>query len=157
MLFGVIKPVLVSELQNCKILTPFVTSQTPNIAQNGPKQLNHHKSRQNDYLFLKFGISRFFGVRKPVLVSEFQNFQILTPFVTSQTPIIAQKCPKKQLNRHKSRQNDHLFLKFGMSMFVGVRKRVLVSEFQNFKSLTPFVTSQTPNYAQYGPKTTKSQ
>jgi hypothetical protein len=44
-------------------------------------------------LFLQFGMSMFFGVGKPVFVSEFKKCEILTVFVTSQTLNIAQNCP----------------------------------------------------------------
>jgi hypothetical protein len=45
-------------------------------------------------MFLQFGMNIFFGVGKPVFVSEFQKFDILTLFVTSQTPNIAQNSQK---------------------------------------------------------------
>ena len=41
-------------------------------------------------------------------------------------------------------------------MFFGVRKRMVMSEFQNFKFLTPFMTSLTPIFTQNGPKITKN-
>ena len=43
----------------------------------------------------------FFGVRKPVVVSEFQNFKILTPFVTSLTPYGTQNGPELTKNTIK--------------------------------------------------------
>jgi len=36
-LFGERKPMIKSKILNDKILTPFVTSRTPNMTQNGPK------------------------------------------------------------------------------------------------------------------------
>ena len=43
----------------------------------------------------------FFGVRKPMMVSEFQSFIILTPFVTSLTPKMAQNGQKITKNTVK--------------------------------------------------------
>ena len=43
---------------------------------------------------------------------------------------------------------------FGIGMFFGVRKPMIMSKFKIFKILTPFVTSQTPNLVQNGQKTT---
>jgi hypothetical protein len=80
-----------------------------------------------------------------------QNFKILKswPLLWRHRPPILPKIVQKQFNHHKSRQNHHLFLKFGMTMLFGVRKPVLVSKFQNFKILTPYVTSQNPNVISY--------
>ena len=36
----------------------------------------------------------FFGTKKPMVMSEFQHFKVLTPFVTSLTPNCTQKGPK---------------------------------------------------------------
>ena len=47
-----------------------------------------------------------------------------------------------------------LELKFGMGMFFDARKPMVLSEFQNLKLLTPFVTSLTPDYSQNGSKFT---
>ena len=51
--------------------------------------------------------------------------------------------------------NDRFFLKFGLDMFLGAGKPMVVSEIQNFKILTPFVTTLTPNMAQSGRKNIK--
>jgi hypothetical protein len=47
-----------------------------------------------------------------------------------------------------------LELKFGMGMFSDARKLMVMSEFQNFKILTPFMTSLILDYTQKGPKFT---
>ena len=43
-----------------------------------------------------------------------------------------------------------------MGKFLGVRKPITMSGIQNFKILTPFVTSWTPKTTQNGPKITKT-
>jgi hypothetical protein len=65
------------------------------------KQLNHNKSRQNDYFFHKFGMGMCFRVRKSVLVSEFHNSKISIPFVTS-PPILPKNDRKNHLKHCKT-------------------------------------------------------
>ena len=42
----------------------------------------------------KCGLVKYLGVRKPITMSEIQNFKILTPFVTSRTPKQPKMVPK---------------------------------------------------------------
>ena len=53
-----------------------------------------NKLRENDYVWLKMYVGKFFGVGKLKMNSEIQNFKILTPFVTSRTPEMTQNGPK---------------------------------------------------------------
>ena len=46
-------------------------------------------------------MGKFFGTRKPMVVSKFENFKILTPFVTSLTPYCTQKGPTLTKNTIK--------------------------------------------------------
>ena len=39
-------------------------------------------------------MGKFFGERKPMVTSEFRNFKILTPFVTSLIPNFSKNKPK---------------------------------------------------------------
>ena len=67
-----------SEFRHFLILTPFVTSLTPNFTQNGPNWpkigLKDNKTRPNDGFDLKIGMGMFFEARKPMNVSEFRIF-----------------------------------------------------------------------------------
>ena len=49
-----------------------------------------NKLRENDYVWLKMYVGKFFGLGKLKMNSEIQNFKILTNFVTSRTPKMTQ-------------------------------------------------------------------
>ena len=66
----------------------------------------------------------------------------------------APKWPKINLKRNKLRENEYDWLKMYVGKFFGVGKLKMNSEIQNFKILTPFVTSRTPEMTQNGPKIT---
>ena len=70
----------------------------PSRAQNWPK---YNKTQWNDGFELKIGMGIFFGTRKPMVMSEFQNFKILTLFVTSLTTNYTQNSPKLTKNTIK--------------------------------------------------------
>ena len=53
-----------------------------------------NKLRENDYVWLKMNVGKYFGLGKLKINSEIQNFKILTPFVTSRTPEMTQNGPK---------------------------------------------------------------
>ena len=52
------------------------------------------KLRENDCVWLKMYVDKFFGVGKLKMNSEIQNLKILTPLVTSRTPKMTQNGPK---------------------------------------------------------------
>ena len=79
-----------------KLICPFCHhSKWPKI------HLRHNKTRQNDCFDLKLGMDTFFWMRKPMVRSEFPNFKILTPFVTSLNPDCTQSGPKLTKNTIK--------------------------------------------------------
>ena len=60
MFFVVRKPMVLSEIWNSLILTPFVTSLTPNFKLKRPKiHLEHNNTRYND---LKLGMGMFLNL-----------------------------------------------------------------------------------------------
>ena len=71
-----------------------------------------------------------FGPRKPILVPDFENFQIDVSYNAMSS---RQKIIDKHENRHKISKNQYLVLKFGTSKVFQPRKPILVSDFENFQ------------------------
>jgi hypothetical protein len=55
------EPMVVSKLQDFKILPPFLTSLTPSCTQNGPK-LTKNTIKHDEMM------GTFFGMRKPMVI-----------------------------------------------------------------------------------------
>ena len=73
-----------------------------NNTQNKLKiTINCNRSQQNYRITLKIGNSVFFGMGKPIMKSEIQNFEIPSPFVTSRAPKMTQNSPKIALYARK--------------------------------------------------------
>ena len=68
--------------------------------------------------------------------------------MTSLIPNFTTKSPKIHRKRNKTQQNDRFDLKFGMSIFLGERKPMMMSELRNLQFLCPFVTSLALNFNQ---------
>ena len=87
------KPVVVVVVVYCQILLllhSIILGRTHNN--------NDQKTLTNDWFDLKMYMGKFFRVVKLIFVSEIQDFKILTPFVTSQTPNMTQNSPKTPEN-----------------------------------------------------------
>ena len=73
------------------MLSPFVTSLTPNMAQNGPKIIKNNIKLDKTLVFSSYLVlTCFFGVGQLMVVLEFQSVKILTPFETLLSPKVAQ-------------------------------------------------------------------
>ena len=92
--------------------------------------LNIHRISENLYNDLKVGTGMVFRPRKPILGSDFENFQIDVSYNAMSS---RQKIIEKHENRHKISENQYLDLKFGTSMVFGPRKPILVPDFENFQ------------------------
>ena len=125
-----------SKIQNSKISTPFVTSWTPKMTQNGPKS---PKPQENSIKWL-FGSKNehrqffCFGEGKPMIKSNIQNYKILIPFVTSWTPKRPKTVQKLSSdNRQISQLNDCVGLRMRIGEFLWMDSRFWC---QNFDILT---------------------
>ena len=71
-----------------------------------------------------------FRPRKPILGSDFENFQIDVSYNAMSS---RQKIIEKHENRHKISENQYLDLKFGTSKVYRPRKPILVSDFESVR------------------------
>ena len=90
--------------------------------------INLQKTSENQYLDLKFGTGKVFGTGKPILTSDFENFQIA---VSYNAMFSYQKPLKNHENWRKISENQYLNLKFGTGKVFVTRKPILTSDFEN--------------------------
>ena len=92
--------------------------------------INLHRISKNRYLDLKYGTGKAFRPRKPILGSDFENFQIDVSYNAMSS---RQKIIEKHENRYKISENQYLDLKVGTGMVFRPRKPIFGSDFENFQ------------------------
>ena len=135
------------------MLTPFLTSWTPNCTPKCPGiHVKYNKIQQKDPFSLKIGMVMFLEGSKPMVPLKFWSKLMLTPFMTSHTQNCTPKWPEIHVEHNKIQCQGPFSLGIGMTMFLECRKPIVTLKLWNKLMLTPLLTSQTCNCTQKCPE-----
>ena len=93
--------------------------------------INLQKRSENHYLDLKIDTGKDFGTGKPILTSDFENFQTGVSYNAISSH---EKSSKKHENCHKISEIQYLDLEIGIGKDFGTKKTILTSDSEDLQT-----------------------